>query len=24
VADMVTSKPNGDGVVEALEFLGLI
>ncbi|WP_457591791.1 phosphoglycolate phosphatase [Geoglobus sp.] len=24
VADIVTSKPNGDGVVEALEFLGLI
>ena len=24
VADLVTSKPNGDGVVEALEFLGLI
>jgi len=24
VADMVTSKPDGDGVVEALEFLGLI
>ncbi|WP_290899880.1 phosphoglycolate phosphatase [Ferroglobus sp.] len=24
VADVVTSKPNGDGVVEALEFLGLI
>ncbi len=23
-ADLVTSKPNGDGVVEALEFLGLI
>lgn len=23
-ADIVTSKPNGDGVVEALEFLGLI
>lgn len=24
IANMVTSKPNGDGVVEALEFLGLI
>ncbi len=24
IADVVTSKPNGDGVVEALEFLGLI
>lgn len=24
VADLVTSKPNGDGVVEALEFLGLL
>ncbi len=24
VADVVTSKPDGDGVVEALEFLGLI
>ncbi len=24
VADIVTSRPNGDGVVEALEFLGLI
>ncbi len=24
VADIVTSKPNGDGVVEALEFLGLV
>ncbi len=24
VADIVTSKPNGDGVVEALEFLGLL
>lgn len=24
IADIVTSKPNGDGVVEALEFLGLI
>ncbi len=24
VADIITSKPNGDGVVEALEFLGLI
>ncbi len=24
VADLVTSKPDGDGVVEALEFLGLI
>ncbi|AIY90393.1 phosphoglycolate phosphatase [Geoglobus acetivorans] len=24
IADVVTSRPNGDGVVEALEFLGLI
>ncbi len=24
VADIVTSRPNGDGVVEALEFLGLV